>query len=54
MSLFSQLFIWLFATPWTAAHQASLSFTVSQTLHINRINEAQFISYRDPTANYRK
>ena len=24
--------IWLFATPWTAAHQASLSFTVSQSL----------------------
>ena len=23
---------WLFATPWTAAHQASLSFTVSQSL----------------------
>ena len=21
--------IWLFATPWTAAHQASLSFTIS-------------------------
>ena len=24
--------IWLFATPWTAAHQASLSFTISQSL----------------------
>ena len=24
--------VWLFATPWTAAHQASLSFTVSQSL----------------------
>ena len=24
--------VWLFATPWTAAHQASLSFTLSQTL----------------------
>jgi len=23
---------WLFATPWTAAHQASLSFTISQSL----------------------
>ena len=23
---------WLFATPWTAVHQASLSFTISQTL----------------------
>ena len=24
--------VWLFATPWTAAHQASLSFTISQGL----------------------
>ena len=24
--------VWLFATPWTAAHQASLSFTISGTL----------------------
>ena len=24
--------VWLFATPWTAAHQASLSFTNSQSL----------------------
>ena len=24
--------VWLFATPWTAAHQASLSFTSSQSL----------------------
>ena len=24
--------VWLFATPWTAAHQASLSFTISQIL----------------------
>ena len=24
--------VWLFATPWTAAHQASLSFTVSKSL----------------------
>ena len=24
--------IWLFATPWTAAHQASLSFTISWSL----------------------
>ena len=24
--------VWLFATPWTAAHQASLSFMVSQSL----------------------
>ena len=24
--------VWLFATPWTAAHQAFLSFTISQSL----------------------
>ena len=24
--------VWLFATPWTTAHQASLSFTISQNL----------------------
>ena len=24
--------VWLFATPWTAAHQASLSFTISRSL----------------------
>ena len=24
--------VWLFATPWTATHQASLSFTISQNL----------------------
>ena len=24
--------VWLFATPWTAAHQASLSFTISRNL----------------------
>ena len=24
--------VWLFATPWTAAHQASLPFTISQSL----------------------
>ena len=28
--LFSR--VWLFATPWTAAHQAPLSFTISQSL----------------------
>ena len=28
----SQLSVWLFATPWTAAHQASLSITNSQSL----------------------
>ena len=26
--------VWLFVTPWTAAHQASLSFTISQSLLI--------------------
>ena len=25
-------YVWLFATPWTAAHQASPSFTISQSL----------------------
>ena len=25
-------FVWLFATPWTAAHQVSLSLTISQSL----------------------
>ena len=24
--------VWLFGTPWTAAHQASLSLTISQSL----------------------
>ena len=24
--------VWVFATPWTAAHQASLSLTISQSL----------------------
>ena len=24
--------VWLFVTPWTTAHQASLSFTISQSL----------------------
>ena len=28
----SQSCVWLFATPWTAGHQASLSFTISQSL----------------------
>ena len=30
--LFSHSVIWLFATPWTAAHQASLSFIISWSL----------------------
>ena len=30
VQLFSR--VWLFVTPWTAAHQASLSFTISQSL----------------------
>ena len=25
-------YVWCFATPWTAAHQASMSFTISQSL----------------------
>ena len=32
MLLFSRQFVWLFATPWTAGLQASLSLTVSQSL----------------------
>ena len=32
MLLFSHCHVWLFATEWTAAHQASLSFTVSWKL----------------------
>ena len=34
LSCFFQLLscVWLFATPWPAAHQASLSFTISQSL----------------------
>ena len=28
----SHSYLWFFATPWTAAHQASLSFTISQSL----------------------
>ena len=31
-SVWSLSHVWLFATPWPAAHQASLSFTVSQSL----------------------
>ena len=30
--VFSCSHVWLFATPWTAAHQAFLSFTISQSL----------------------
>ena len=34
--------VWLFATPWTAACQASLSITNSQTTqtHVHRVNDA--------------
>ena len=32
MLLFRQSHIWLSAAPWTAAHQASLTFTISQSL----------------------
>ena len=31
-SIHSLSCVWLFATPWTAAHQASLSITISQSL----------------------
>ena len=30
--LYSHSVVWLFETPWTAAHQASLSFTISRSL----------------------
>ena len=30
--LFNHSHVWLFETPWTAAHQASLSFTIFQSL----------------------
>ena len=30
--LFSHCHVWLFATPWTASHQAFLSFTISWSL----------------------
>ena len=32
MLLLTQTYVWLFATPWTAPCQASLSFTISQSL----------------------
>ena len=34
--------VWLFATPWTAAHQASLSFTISQSMlkHVHWVGDA--------------
>ena len=32
MLLFLFSLVWLFSTPWTAAHQASLSFTISWSL----------------------
>ena len=30
--------VWLFATPWTAAHQACLSFTISPSLFITHVH----------------
>ena len=34
--------VWLFATPWSAAYQASLSFTISQfaQTHVDWVNDA--------------
>ena len=32
LSVQSLSYVWLFVTPWTAAHQASLSITISQIL----------------------
>ena len=37
--------IWLFATPWTAAHQASLSFTISRSLLKPLSNESVMPSH---------
>ena len=37
--------VWLFATPWTAAHQASLSFPISQSL----LKFMSIESWRHPT-----
>ena len=39
--------VWLFATPWTAAHQASLSFTISRSLPKLMSTESVILSY-DP------
>jgi len=34
-------FVWLFVTPWTAAHQASLSFTISLAqIHVYWVSDA--------------
>ena len=38
--------VWLFVTPWTAAHQATLSSTVSQRLLIFTSNESVMLSNR--------
>ena len=44
--------VWLFATPWTAAHQASLSFTISWTLALlkKRANYSFKFSFPFPTS----
>ena len=41
-SVQSLIHVWLFATPWTAAHQASLSITNSQSLltHVHWVGDA--------------
>ena len=39
--------VWLFANPWTAAHQASLSITISQSLL--KLIEQQFIEIGVPS-----
>ena len=38
--------VWLFVIPWTAAHQASLSFTISQSLLIFTSTESVMLSNR--------
>ena len=43
--------VWLFATTWTAAHQASLSFTISQSLLKVMSIESVMASNHDHTPN---
>ena len=54
--VFSHSHVWLFATPWTAACQTFLSFTVSHSLlklmSIESVIEKEY--YKDETSNYRK
>ena len=42
--------VWLFVTPWTAARQASLSFTISWSL-LKFISESVILSYPLPPSS---